>query len=83
MDMMTAERLARNIELMRHGGKEGTDLFLRSAREILEFSGDGALQDWITLAAPALPEKERTVVLAALISSMFKPAQPTERVTMH
>lgn len=48
VDMPSAGRLARDIELIRQGGKEGIDLFLRSAREVLEFSGDGALQEWLT-----------------------------------
>ncbi len=79
--MLSAERLARDIELIRHGGKEGIDLFLRSARQVLEFSGGGALQEWLTLAAAALPEKERTVVLTALISLAFEQAWQTEHST--
>ena len=69
--MLSAEALSRGIELLRHGGREGIDLFMTTATEVLAADGEDALQSWLTIASPALPESERTVVFTALFSSIF------------
>ena len=84
--MLSAEALSRGIELLRHGGSEGIALFMTTAQEMLAVGGEDALQSWLTIATPALPERERTVVLTALFSSIFSEDGTTQRspgATLH
>ena len=55
--MLSAEALSRGIELLRHGGSEGIALFMTTAQEMLAVGGEDALQSWLTIATPALPER--------------------------
>jgi hypothetical protein len=57
------------IDMLRHGGSEAVELFLAMSKRLHQRGEQGALQDWVTVAAPALPEKERNEVLVMLICS--------------
>jgi hypothetical protein len=69
--MLSADKLSKDIELLRHGGSEGIALFMSTAKELLASGGEDALESWLVIATPALPERERAVVLMALFSSLF------------
>lgn len=64
--------LARNIETLRHGGYESIVLFLRLSRLLYEKGGAETLKCWITIAAPALPERERTEIITSLLIELLK-----------
>jgi hypothetical protein len=57
------------IDMLRHGGSEAVELFLEMSKRLHQRGEKGALQDWVTVAAPALPEKERNEVLVMLMCS--------------
>lgn len=67
--MFTSDELTRSIDLLRHGGQEGVDLFMRIAKTLLLSAGETALESWVSIAAPALPEEERNLVFTALLTS--------------
>ena len=66
---LTEELIMTNLTTLSHGGKEATSLFLKMSKRLHEEGAKDALQDWITIAAPALPEKERNEVLVMLMCS--------------
>jgi hypothetical protein len=57
------------IGMLRHGGSDAVTLFMEMSKRLHERGEKGALQDWLTVAAPALPEKERNEVLVMLMCS--------------
>jgi hypothetical protein len=66
---LTAELIARHLEFLRHGGEEAIALFMELSRQIHRHGAEDGLQDWVTIAAPALPERERNEVLVMLMCS--------------
>jgi len=58
-----------DLEILRHGGQEAIALFLNTSKRLLETGSDDVLKNWITVAAPALPEAERAEVLTLLMSA--------------
>jgi hypothetical protein len=75
--MLTEAALLKDLELLRHGGQEAVSLFMEMARRMQQ-AADEALQDWVTLALPALPERERAEVVVLLMVS-----RPKRRATLH
>ena len=69
MTKWTEELIIRHLEILSHGGREAIDLFVELAKHIHRHAAADGLQDWITIAAPALPEKERNEVLLMLMCS--------------
>jgi len=67
--VLTEELIVRNLDTLRHGGKEAISLFVKMCKRLHEEGARGALWDWVTIAAPALPEKERNEVLVMMICS--------------
>jgi hypothetical protein len=65
----TEELITMHLETLSHGGKEAINLFLELSRQIHQHWAQDGLQDWVTIAAPALPEKERNEVLVLLMCS--------------
>jgi hypothetical protein len=63
--------LSADLETLRHGGQEAIALFIKVSRRVHERGTDDALKDWITIAAPALPEAERGEVLLWLMSAFL------------
>jgi len=58
--------LQSDLEILRHGGHEAIALFLDVCRRLHQAGGDESLKNWITVAAPVLPEAERAEVLTFL-----------------
>ena len=65
----TEELITMHLETLSHGGKEAITLFMELSKQIHQHSAEDGLQYWVTIAAPALPEKERNEVLVMLICS--------------
>ena len=66
---LTAEFISLHLEILRHGGEEAIVLFMELSKQIHHHGAEDGLQDWVTIAAPALPEKERNEVLVMLMCS--------------
>ncbi len=69
MAVLTRDLITMDLDALCHGGKEAITLFMEMSRRLDEEGAKDALQDWITIAAPALPEKERNEVLVMLMCS--------------
>ena len=67
--LLTEELIRMDLDALAHGGKEAITLFMEMSRQVHEHGAVDGLQDWITIAAPALPEKERNEVLVTLMCS--------------
>jgi hypothetical protein len=65
----TEELITMHLETLSHGGEQAIALFLELSKHIHEHGAEDGLQDWVTIAAPALPEKERNEVLVILMCS--------------
>ena len=65
----TEEFITMHLETLSHGGKEAITLFVELSKQIHQHGAEDGLQHWITIAAPALPEKERNEVLVMLMCS--------------
>jgi hypothetical protein len=67
--VLTEELIMKNLDTLSHGGKGAIVLFIGMCKRLHEQGAKGALEDWVTIAAPALPEKERNEVLVMLMGS--------------
>ena len=67
--LLTEELLMTDLDTLSYGGKEAIALFLEMSRRLHDDGATDALHDWVTIAAPALPEKERNEVLVMLMCS--------------
>jgi hypothetical protein len=67
--VLTEELIMSNLDTLSHGGKRAITLFIEMSKRLHEEGARGALEDWVTIAAPALPEKERNEVLVMLMFS--------------
>ena len=76
---LTEESLLRDLELLRHGGAEAVALFMDMAQRLHQMADD-ALHAWVTVALPALPERERAEVVLLL---MIAPAAAQPRPVFH
>jgi hypothetical protein len=65
--IITEQRLRSDLDLLNHGGQEAISLFLEMSALFIEAGHPDALRDWINIAAPALPERERGEVMILLI----------------
>jgi hypothetical protein len=64
---LTEDTLRTDLAVLSHGGQEAISLFLEMSKRLHEAGDAEALRDWIVLAAPALPEKERGEVIVLLM----------------
>ena len=64
---ITEELLKNDLFVLNHGGQEAIFLFMEMSRRYHESGGADAVKNWITLAAPALPEAERGEVMVLLM----------------
>lgn len=86
---MTEQLLRTDLEVLRHGGREAVSLFLEISKRFHEAGQVDALSDWITIAAPALPEKERGEIMTFLMcgylnmDSQVQPCAPTPARRLH
>jgi hypothetical protein len=67
--ILTEERLRSDLEVLNHGGEEAIALFLAMGALLMETGHPDALRDWIVIAAPALPERERGEVMILLMQA--------------
>jgi hypothetical protein len=67
--MLTEEHIITGLKILSHGGKEAITLFVEMSRRLHEVGASDSLQDWVTIAAPSLPEKERNEVIVMLMRS--------------
>jgi hypothetical protein len=67
MAITTEDLLRSDLDVLNHGGQEAISLFLEMSRRLHETGQVEALHDWITVAAPALPERERGEVMTLLM----------------
>jgi hypothetical protein len=65
---MSAAILQLHLEVLRHGGQDSISLFLDVSRQLNEAAEPGAVHDWVTIAAPALPEAERAELITELLN---------------
>jgi hypothetical protein len=72
IERLTEEHIAMDLETLSHGGGEAIALFLEMSKRLHEDDADFGLHDWVTVAAPALPEKERNEVLVLLLSCVLR-----------
>jgi hypothetical protein len=78
---LTEELITMHLETLSHGGEEAITLFLELSKQIHRHGAEDGLQDWVTIAAPALPEKERNEVLVMLMCSHLYLDSQAERQT--
>jgi hypothetical protein len=64
---ISEELLRTDLAMLSHGGPEAISLFLETSRCLHETGEPEALRDWIVVAAPQLPEKERGELIVLLI----------------
>ena len=69
---LTEDLIRQDLETLRHGGEQAISLFLEMCGRLHEAGKEEALRNWITVAAPALPEAERSEVLTLLVSSYLR-----------
>ena len=69
LEVLTRELITMDLDVLSHGGKEAITLFMEMSKRLDQEGENDALQNWITIAAPALPEKERNEVLVMLMCS--------------
>jgi hypothetical protein len=64
---LTEELLRTDLAMLNHGGPEAISLFLAMSRKLHEAGHAQELRDWIVVAAPQLPEKERNELIVLLM----------------
>ena len=69
---LTEELLRTDLAMLNHGGPEAVSLFLEISRRLHAVGATEALRDWIVVAAPQLPEKERGEVIVLLMTGYFR-----------
>jgi hypothetical protein len=57
-------------DVLRHGGADGVGHFLEIGQKCFYKGGQELLNDWIAVAAPALPDADRHAGIGALLSSL-------------
>ena len=73
---ITEELLRIDLAVLNHGGPEAISLFLEMSRRLHEAGAVEALRDWIVVAAPQLPERERGEIITLLMHRYLDLASP-------
>ncbi|MEA2982688.1 MAG: hypothetical protein QOF09_4511 [Alphaproteobacteria bacterium] len=68
---ITEEQLRFDLDVLNHGGEEAIFLFLEMSARLHETGHPDALRDWVAVAAPALPERERGEVMVMLMHGLY------------
>ncbi|MFO3797903.1 MAG: hypothetical protein ACK8QZ_11590 [Anaerolineales bacterium] len=71
MRKVSDDELAGALEILRHGGRDSVDHFTEVARVLFSQGGPEQLRDWVSVAAPALPEWERNEIISILMQIML------------
>lgn len=58
------------MQTLRRGGPDAVTLFLRVSMGLHEFGGLPAVNGWLEVALPALPETERCALVGILIDTL-------------
>ena len=67
-DMEISDRLQKaDLETLRNGGQKAVALFLERSQRLHEMGLAEGLRNWVKLAAPVLPEAERSEVMVLLM----------------
>ena len=69
---LTEDLIRQDLETLRHGGEQAISLFLEMCGRLHDAGNEEALRNWVTVAAPALPEAERSELLTLLVSSCLR-----------
>lgn len=81
---LTEELLRTDLAMLNHGGPEAISLFLEMSRRLHEEGHSQELRDWIVVATPQLPEKERGELIVLLMYGYlyltYQTAESDERV---
>ncbi len=72
MIVISADQLNRYLEILGQGGGDALALFTDVGRLLYEATGDEGLVNWVTAAAPALPEDDRNKLIMALMRVIFE-----------
>jgi hypothetical protein len=72
VETLTEELIRMDLATLSHGGEEAITLFLEMSKRLHKNDADSGLHHWVTVAAPALPERERNQVLVLLLSSYLQ-----------
>jgi hypothetical protein len=77
---ITEELLRTDLNVLSHGGQEAISLFLEMSRRLHEAGQGEALRDWVVVAAPALPERERgELIILLMYGYLYLTYQMAER----
>jgi hypothetical protein len=77
--VLTEELIMMDLKTLNHGGIQAVTLFMNMSKRLYEEGTKDALRDWITIAAPSLPERERNEVLVTLMCSYLSLGSQTQR----
>jgi hypothetical protein len=56
-----------DVETLRNGGQAGMSLFLEATQRLHEMGLGEGLRNWVAVAGPLLPERERAEVIVLLM----------------
>jgi len=83
VEKLTQDLITMDLETLSHGGQEAVALFLEMSKRLHTDDDVCGLHDWVTVAAPALPERERNDVLVMLLSSYLRCDSASCPVSVH
>lgn len=78
---ISEDLLLNDLAVLGHGGQEAISLFLEMAKRFHETGSHEALRDWIAIATPALPEKERAEVIMMLMAGFLRLNEIAQRAS--
>jgi hypothetical protein len=58
------------VESLRKGGPDAVTLFLQVSMDLHDFGGISAVNSWVRIALPALPETEQHALVGMLIDAL-------------
>jgi hypothetical protein len=66
---LTEKRILKDLKTLSHGGIQAVTLFMNMCKKLHEKGAEHGLREWITIAAPSLPEAERNEILVMVMCS--------------
>ena len=67
----TDKQLLQQLEILRGGGVDAVRLFLETSRRAFEKDSADYLDDWVTVAVPALTQEAMHSVVCGLLRALF------------
>ena len=68
---MTHQYETFGLDIIRRGGQEAVDFFLKVGRERYQTGGETALENWVTKSSPYISEDDRIGLLSLLMKTVF------------